>query len=116
MSMSAGNTGNTGNAGKSCNFSPGPWRRAWNKSRGGSGKIRGKSVSRIVDDNGEAVAFAAKRPRQVANSQLIAAAPEMYEMLQFFCSRKHTPICRNAPDSCSVCKLNEILKKARGEE
>ena len=63
-------------------FTPGPWRRAKNKSRGGSGKTRGLSISRIVDPNGVAVAFAMPRRQQVANLQLIAAAPEMFEALK----------------------------------
>ena len=63
------------------NFTPGPWERAKNKSRGGSGKLRGLSISRVVDSNGVVVAFMYPRRRQVANLHLIAAAPELLETL-----------------------------------
>lgn len=101
-------------------FTPGPWEAGKNPYMCDLVEDYGKSIY-VGNDS---IAWAkVKNPnskkaiqKAIANAALIAAAPEMYEMLQFFCSRKHTPICKNAPDSCSVCKLNRILKKARGEE
>ena len=94
---------------KSVKFTPGPWERAKNKSRGGSGKVRGLSISRVVDSNGFAVAFMYPRRRQVANLQLIAAAPEMYALLkQLHGVLAKVPLLQD--------EIEKVLKKARGEE
>lgn len=46
---------------------------------------------------------------ELANVTLYAAAPEMYEALQWTCSR-----CNS--DSCKDCPVEKALKKARGEK
>ena len=101
-------------------FTPRPWKRAINLSRNGSGKPRGLSPSRIVDAANRIVAYAYRRisgAEQTANAALIAAAPEMYEMLE------------NILNDCGVCvhtvpidgyttpyqRIKEVLRKARGE-
>ena len=49
------------------------------------------------------------------NGYLIAAAPEMYKTLAGICIEKSAQICDYAPESCKICAINKILKKARGE-
>ena len=49
-----------------------------------------------------------------ANTRLIAAAPEMYELL-----KRHCAMCMMMhPDceGCEICDTGKVLKKARGEE
>lgn len=105
-------------------FTPGPWKRALNMSRSGTGKVRGKSISRVVDSAGGVVAFMRPRKRQVANLLLIAAAPEMYEALKDLMSAMDDVIANgaNIPD-CIMYVVGEAqekakmaMKKARGEE
>ncbi len=51
--------------------------------------------------------------RVLANAALIAAAPEMYRMLEqqcFLCKLKDHEI------ECDFCEINKVLKKVRGEE
>lgn len=50
----------------------------------------------------------------LANANLIAAAPEMYEEL-----KRHCALCMMMhPDceGCEICDTGKVLKKARGEE
>lgn len=93
-------------------FTKWEWERAKNFSRNGTGSIRGLSLCRIVDKNRVAVAYTvpkASQQEQIANTNLIAAAPEMY-----YC------ICDALTDlemSEGMRKYFEtVLKKARGEE
>lgn len=51
-----------------------------------------------------------------ANAHLIAAAPEMYRVLSGICGEKSARCCNYAPESCNVCSIRKVLKKARGEE
>ena len=47
-----------------------------------------------------------------ANINLIAAAPDMYEALEVFCS-----YCFGCTDNeCKICIYGKALRKARGEE
>lgn len=50
---------------------------------------------------------------QVANAALIAAAPEMYELLD--CIRKSVALDAGIMGSC-IERIKPLLKKARGEE
>ena len=102
-------------------FTPGPWKRALNLSRGGSGQVRGPSISRVVDANGGKVAFATPRRAQVANLNLIAAAPEMYaygeetvELMRRLVGM--LPFGLDDEVKAQIAKWEEIAKKARGEE
>jgi len=104
-------------------FTPGPWERAKNKSRGGSGKVRGLSISRVVDSNGVVVAFMYPRRRQVANLHLIAAAPEMYkfgdeavEIMRRIAGMFGVPYGLRDELEEQIEKWEEIKRKARGEE
>ena len=48
---------------------------------------------------------------QQANSNLMAAAPDMYEALEVFCS-----YCFGCTDNeCKICIYGKALRKARGE-
>ena len=51
-----------------------------------------------------------------ANAALIAAAPEMFTVLAGICQEKSAHICQYRPESCKVCQINKVLKKARGEQ
>lgn len=100
-------------------FTPGEWKMAMNKSRNGKGAIRGLSHCRIKNGKGVVVALAVpqkSRQEQIANTNLIAAAPEMYRVLSGICLEKSAQICKFAPESCEVCQIRKALKKARGEE
>jgi hypothetical protein len=90
-------------------FTPGEWRRAMNKSRGGK-TVRGLSNCRIENENGVVIAFAVpqkSRQEQVANTNLLAAAPEMYRMLE---------VVKVALGHGSlVVEIDKVLNKARGK-
>lgn len=92
-------------------FTPGEWRRAMNKSRGGK-TVRGLSNCRIENENGVVIAFAVpqrSRQEQVANTNLLAAAPEMYRLLkQLHGTLSNVPVLQG--------EIEKVLKKARGEE
>lgn len=47
-----------------------------------------------------------------ADSHLIAAAPEMYEALDFFCTMCQS---RDHETNCANCRYGKALRKARGE-
>ena len=48
----------------------------------------------------------------IANANLIAAAPDMYDALEVFCS-----YCFGCTDNeCKICIYGKALRKARGEE
>jgi hypothetical protein len=51
----------------------------------------------------------------IANAHLIAAAPVMYRLLSGICGEKSARCCNYAPESCEVCSIRKVLKKARGE-
>ena len=41
---------------------------------------------------------------------------EMFAVLAGICQEKSAHICQYRPESCKVCQINKVLKKARGEE
>lgn len=99
-------------------FTPGRFRRAFNMSRNGK-TVRGLSPCRIENEKGDNDAFTVpqkSRQEQIANTNLLAAAPEMYRVLRGICFEKSARICNYAPESCKVCAIRKALKKARGEE
>lgn len=51
-----------------------------------------------------------------ANAYLMKAAPEMYRVLAGICGEKSARCCNYAPESCEVCSIRKVLKKARGAE
>jgi len=83
-------------------FTPGPWR---------AGKSIYQSQARVVAEKGGRVAdvFAYEEDQAHANAALIAAAPEMYELLQKMYYFDELLTCR-IPD------VGEVLEKARGEK
>lgn len=93
-------------------FTPGEWHRAFNRSRSGNGNVRGKSHCRIENENGVVIAFTvpqSSKQEQVANTNLIAAAPEMYRLLnQLHGALSAVPILQR--------EIETVLKKAGGEE
>jgi rubrerythrin len=106
-------------------FTQGEWKRAMNKSRNGKGAIRGLSHCRIENEKGVVVAFAVpqkSRQEQIANTNLIAAAPEMYKMLAI--TRKmFEDLADIVPNEQAkdllydmASDIKSVLKKARGEE
>jgi hypothetical protein len=108
-------------------FTPGNWRRAMNKSRNGK-TVRGLSNCRIENKNGVVIAFTVpqkSRQEQVANTNLLATAPEMYEMLNEVASDITLAMASypGIEDEIwqeilkeDVQKIIKLLKKARGEE
>lgn len=93
-------------------FTPGPWR---------AGLSIYKSQARVVADKGGRIAdvFAYEEEQAKANAALIAAAPEMYDVLQHYFDLLEQA---NNGDAVAECKLFEdivlieqVLMKARGE-
>lgn len=111
-------------------FSPGPWKRGLDRRKKGNG-IRGISNSRVVDVNGNPVAYAYRQKSadgQTANADLITAAPDMYSALKMVCEdceklsdwedmfnigRPEGSIMPKCP--CDGCYVKEALMKANGE-
>lgn len=94
-------------------FTPGPWKRAINLSRNGSGKPRGMSPSRIVDENNCVIAFTCPRllkGDQIANTNLIAIAPKMYKELQ-----KCVELLKTLHVDIAVNEIEMLLSEGRGE-
>ena len=58
-----------------------PWKRANNLSRNGSGKVRGRSQSRIVDASDRPVAYAYPTGKQKITANRLARLPELYDAL-----------------------------------
>lgn len=93
-------------------FTPGPWR---------AGLSIYKSQARVVAYKGGRIAdvFAYEEEQAKANAALIAAAPEMYYVLQHYFDLLEQA---NNGDAVAECKLFEdivlieqVLMKARGE-
>lgn len=88
------------------------WHRAINKSRNGK-TTRGLSPCRIVDDNGNVIAFTVpqkSRKEQIANANLIARAPVMYDLLNSLLNDKVYNLDQQTREN-----IEYELKKARGE-
>lgn len=102
-----------------------PWKRANNLSRNGSGKVRGRSQSRIVDASGRPVAYAYPTGKQKITANRLARLPELYDALVdaalgrcWACSRNGSDIlesgCPKKNDvTCYVSKWLDLLKKVR---
>ena len=79
-------------------FTPGPWHVEDN--------------GLCVCDSNRVVLFLSDRPygdeTDRADTNLIAAAPDMYKELQFVCKMCDAPIC-------VLCGIGKALRKARGE-
>lgn len=58
-----------------------PWKRANNLSRNGSGKVRGRSQSRIVDASDRPVAYAYPTGKQKTTANRLARLPDLYDAL-----------------------------------
>lgn len=89
---------------KEAKFTPGPWRLTRNDEW-----IVGR------DDKIGEVLIASRGLQSTANANLIAAAPEMYEMLEGILGH----ICYDSR-LCAICdnyneRIEQLLKKARGE-
>lgn len=100
-------------------FTQGEWQRAMNKSRNGKGAIRGLSHCRIENEKGVVVAFAVpqkSRQEQIANTNLIAAAPEMYAKLKTVLALCEGNLLRKTRCDILGEEIATLLKKARGEE
>ena len=97
-------------------FTPGEWRRAFNMSRNGK-TVRGLSPCRIESGNGVVIAFTVpqkSRQEQIANTNLIAAAPEMYALLKMIADP--TTFMGAKTDEVLRTAIESVLKKARGEQ
>ena len=84
-------------------FTPGPWLFSSYKS--------GNSV--IVIDGKEFDVATVNYPNRDANAHLIAAAPELYEALEFLLTCKHGEFCDHYREA--ERKAKAALAKARGE-
>jgi len=85
-------------------FTPGPWR---------VGKSIYQSQARVVAEKGGRVAdvFAYEEDQDHANAALIAAAPEMYELLD-----ELDKATTAAEIDALYTRIPALLKKARGEK
>lgn len=86
-------------------FTPGPWKILYNDKT--KVVLEQQGVAVFVADT--YAGFTKSEEEQEFNAVLISAAPEMYEALQWTCSR-----CNS--DSCKDCPVEKALKKARGEK
>ena len=102
------------------NFTQGPWKvesdpcaydTLTTVTGGGSDRVLNLTRELIVEVGGYAGYETAE-----SNAALIAAAPEMYEMLVYYAGQYG---CKCGHPACSRCKdtieAESILKKARGE-
>lgn len=105
-------------------FTPGRYRRAFNMSRNGK-TVRGLSPCRIENEKGVVIAFTIpqkSRQEQIANTNLLAAAPEMYKMLvvtrKMFEDLADVLPNEQAKDLLHdmASDIESVLTKARGEE
>lgn len=99
-------------------FTPGRYRRAFNMSRNGKKTVRGLSHSRIENENGVVIAFTApqkSRQEQIANTNLLSAAPDMYALLSIMVSPTIMMGQTMRNDDLRTA-IESVLKKARGEE
>lgn len=102
------------------NFTPGPWvARIEDHSFCDTGDVF-TSFTVATEGAGKYDCFAEVFTRNddideaIANTKLIAAAPELYKELE-----KHCALCMMMhPDceGCEICDTGKVLKKARGEE
>ena len=84
-------------------FTKGPWLIKMNKT------FYGEEFIGIYDTQDRLIASAYMH---ISNANLIAAAPDMYEALEVFCS-----YCFGCTDNeCKICIYGKALRKARGEE
>ena len=101
-------------------FTPGEWEvKSINTHRETAGTIYSTQV--IAPSAGYIISSIDTKDEKLlkmiqANAHLIAAAPEMYRVLQGICFEKSARICEYAPESCKVCAISKALKKVRGEE
>ena len=102
-----------------------PWKRANNLSRNGSGKVRGRSQSRIVDASDRPVAYAYPTGKQKITANRLARLPELYDALSDAANRlcgepryRGQYACESCvvKDSCQVRKWYELLEKVRDGE
>ena len=98
-------------------FTRGPWVARVEYKKSILSKQTYTSLSIHADDKCitySVYAIHANVDEAVANTWLIAAAPEMYEQL-----KRHCALCMLVhPDceGCGICDTGKVLKKARGEK
>jgi hypothetical protein len=97
-------------------FTPGPW-QYWTGSLSRSPGIYGPRVPN-KDRNWIADIRVGDPKVQEANAQLIAAAPEMYEALEWLLpiAETYLRLAPNHPDNAKVESARFALRKARGEK
>ena len=87
-------------------FTPGPWH------------VENRHKPYVMQQNGIALAevwelSVISREQAVANANLIAVAPEMYEILVSECLG--CGLCNGKLENAPACKIARVLSKARGE-
>ena len=86
-------------------FTPGPWSFIFN----------GWHTTLVETEDGELIAEVSQfGDSSEANTKLIAAAPDMYEALEYACSELCHPECNKK--TCSSCKIQHTIIKAEGRE
>ena len=91
-------------------FTKGPWKAKYDSQLQAAIEIyntEDRIIVAILPDRGTVEAMSEIE----ANANLIAAAPDMYEALEVFCS-----YCFGCTDNeCKICIYGKALRKARGE-
>ena len=91
-------------------FTKGPWKATYDSQLRALIEIyntEDRIPVAVLPDRGTVEAM----PEVEANANLIAAAPDMYEALEVFCS-----YCFGCTDNeCKICIYGKALRKARGE-
>lgn len=87
-------------------FTPGPWQVIDYAGRADYNKA-------VANSEGVVLAEIVDFCNDKENANLIAAAPEMYELLKGVCREC---LLRDHETDCEACKFNRVLEKVRGEE
>lgn len=87
-------------------FTPGPWSIEKSEYPNGAGYFYINAKDKNI--GGDVIVF--QGINNMANAKLVAAAPEMYEMLDMLAS------CGCIPNGIYTAAIRKLLAKARGEE
>lgn len=101
-------------------FTPGPWEvvESWLGELNVVARKRDRCFGIALNVGGE-ITFTEKgytdKSEGTANAHLIAAAPDMYRLLDTLCKMDEAEVCVKEPWEHAFGEARELLKKVRGE-